>query len=141
MKSIVLLADSAQISSDRKLHALGLGWTVTSTPTPPATIVIWVIATVTEAKSEISLRLELVSAHDGAPFMIHSSEGPVPLQIAGKLAVTPVGPSLSAPLMAPLVFPLPPGLELVAGQTYKWQIHLNDETHPDWSAEFDIVAT
>lgn len=141
MKSIVLLADSAQISSDRKLHALGLGWTVTSTPTPPATVVIWVITTATEAESVISLRLELVSAHDGTPFMILGSEGPVPLQIAGNLSVTPVDPSLSAPLTLPLVFPLPPGLELVAGQTYKWQIHLNDETHPDWSAEFDIVAT
>ncbi|WP_194813752.1 hypothetical protein [Nocardia sp. XZ_19_385] len=41
MKLLVLLADSAQVAAGGKVHALGLGWNETVSPTPPMALVMF----------------------------------------------------------------------------------------------------
>ncbi|WP_433568137.1 hypothetical protein ACQP1O_43055 (plasmid) [Nocardia sp. CA-151230] len=42
MKLTVLIADAAQVDLAGKVHALGMGWDKTTTPTPPMTLIIFV---------------------------------------------------------------------------------------------------
>ena len=49
------LADSAQPDPTGKVHALGIGWTVTSTPTPPAALIAMIWVDWTEANQKFNL--------------------------------------------------------------------------------------
>ncbi len=55
MRIHLLLADSAQADPTGKVHALGLGWTVTSTPTPPAALIATIWVDWTEANQKFNL--------------------------------------------------------------------------------------
>ncbi|MEU7633388.1 hypothetical protein AB0C34_25980 [Nocardia sp. NPDC049220] len=61
MKLTLWTADSAQPDPSGKAHALGLGWSVTTTPTPPMALVVFVdIGTDEEIREEYSLKVLLV---------------------------------------------------------------------------------
>ncbi|MEU1954037.1 hypothetical protein [Nocardia rhamnosiphila] len=66
MKLIVLAADSAQMSADGKLHALGLGTIAYPTPTPPMSLIVMVEFEASDtAREGVSLVGELRSQQSG----------------------------------------------------------------------------
>jgi hypothetical protein len=137
MQAVILLADSAQTDPAGKIHALGIGWSVTSTPTPPASLMIFLQIPWTAANSKHKLLIELLTA-DGHP--VPSPDGPgQSMRIEGEFEVgRPPGLPAGMPLGQPLTIGLPVGLELTAGQMYEWRLSI-DGTHEDpWSARFFV---
>ena len=56
----VLLADAAQAGTDGKASALGMGWTFTSSPTPPMTLVVLIDVDWSETNQDIPFSVDLV---------------------------------------------------------------------------------
>lgn len=125
MKIDLLLADSAQVDPSGKIHALGLGWTVTSSPTPPAAVVALVWASWTEANQRFNFRGELVDS-DGKAVV----QGDEPVAFWGQTEVgRPAGIPEGSELMTPLVVGVDAGLLLAPGQRYEWRMTV--ETRPE----------
>ena len=86
MKFILLLADAAQIDEKAKIHALGLGWGHTVTPTPPMAIVAFVELQPEQLPTDYSIGFELLDANHDAAKVPLSADGDV-----GPFAVTGTG--------------------------------------------------
>jgi hypothetical protein len=143
MQAVVLLADSAQTDSANKVHALGLGWSVTSAPTPPAALVVFVKVPWNATNVKHSFVLRLLDT-DGHPVML--GEDPVtgetaPLMAQGDFEVgrppgLPPGMAIDqafAMTLGPM--PLPPG------QMYEWQLEIDGHHEEAWSANFYVRPT
>lgn len=138
MRATVLLADSAQSDPAGKVHALGLGWTVTSTPTPPMALVVLIEVDWTEANRKIPFKAELLTA-DGHNVTAQGLLGEQPISLEGEFeAGRPAGIPPGTPLSVPLAVNLGPGLPLTAGQRYEWRVNLDGRTEASWSASFLI---
>lgn len=126
MRVDLLLADSAQADASGKVHALGLGWSVTSTPTPPAAVVAFIWANWTEANIRFDFRCELVDG-DGNP-VLRSDEA---VAVWGQTEIgRPAGIPVGSDLMTPVVVTLDGGLVLVPGQSYEWRITVGTARDP-----------
>ncbi len=137
MRAKILLADYAKVS-DGKVDALGLGWTTTVTPTPPAAVVLLLQIGWDETNRPLTGTLELLDA-DGQPVHVTGPHGPHPLRIsfsgeAGRPAGVPAGSMIDLPVTATLG----PGLPLVASQRYEWRLTIDGETQEDWVASFFV---
>jgi hypothetical protein len=141
MQAIVLLADSAQADALNKVHALGLGWSVTSTPTPPATLVVFVKVPWTATNESHTFSLRLVD-QDGQPVMAGQDRATgerAPLMAEGTFEVgRPPGLTPGMTIDQPIVLPLAPGMDLRPGQMYEWRLEIDGHHDEDWSAKFLI---
>lgn len=107
MRATVLLADSAQSDPAGKVHALGLGWTVTSTPTPPMALVVLIEVDWTEANRKIPFKAELLTA-DGHNVTARGPLGEQPISLEGEFeAGRPAGipPGLRCLSRLPSIWP------------------------------------
>lgn len=135
MRAIVVLADSAQLGPDGKVHALGMGWTTTVTPTPPAAVCVFIYIPWTATNVRHQFALELIDG-DGQKAVAPDDS---PLRIEGEFEMgRPPGAVPGAEAIQPFVANVPPGLDLTAGQRYSWQIHLDGHHEEDWSATFHV---
>lgn len=115
MRAIVLLADSAQVDAQQKVHALGQGWTLTSTPTPPAAVCVFILVPWTATNQKHRFTLRLVDA-DGQEVTGAATQ---PLRVEGEFEMgRPPGAKPGAALTQPFVLNVPAGLELLAGESY-----------------------
>ena len=65
MRAMVLLAHSGHLDNNGTLHALGLGWTTSPTPTEQHVLIVFVEVEWSETGREFPIRAELVDG-DGA---------------------------------------------------------------------------
>lgn len=139
MRAIVLLADSAQVDTSKKVHALGLGWSVTTTPTPPATLVVLLKVPWSETNVRHQVSLHLVDA-DGQPVRVTGSEDqPKPLVVRASFEVgRPAGTPPGTPVDEAFAVNLGAGLQLKPGQSYEWQLEVNGHREAAWSAGFHV---
>ena len=84
MRVHVLLADSAQADPSGKVHALGIGWTVTSSPTPPAALIAMVWVDWNESNQKFNLVGSLVDG-DGNLIEVEGPDGRGPITFGGEL--------------------------------------------------------
>ena len=138
MKAKILLADYAKVS-DGKVDALGMGWTVTSSPTPPAAVVIFFEVGWDETDRKFPILLELLDA-DGQPVDVPGPGAAAqPFRIKGEIeARRPQGTPTGTPVDVQLAINLGPGMPLTPGQRYEWRLSVNDSGHEDWTARFLI---
>jgi hypothetical protein len=138
MQASVLLADSAQTDPANKVHALGLGWSVTSTPTPPSAVVVLIKVPWHATNMKHSFDLRLLDG-DGQAVML--GKDPMTGEAAPLLAQGDfeVGRPPGLPHGMPIdqAFALNIGsLELRPGQIYEWRLEIDGHHQEEWSAKF-----
>lgn len=130
MKATLILADSGQTDPAGKLHALGLGWSVTSTPTPPITLLALIDCPWDQANVKHQFVIELLDA-DGhvVSFNTDAFGSPQPaVRIEAEFeAGRPPGIPAGTPLRQPFSLTLGPGVPLVAGQKYEFRLTIDGE--------------
>lgn len=142
MQAFVLLADSAQQDPAGKVHALGLGWSTTITPTPPSAVVVILKVPWAQTNQKHRLRLQLLDA-DGQPVNIgQDAQGqPVPMLVEGEFEVgRPAGIPAGMALDQSLAINIGAGLPLQAGQMFEWRLEINGHHEDEWSARFFVKS-
>ena len=135
--AVVMLADSAQTDPASKVHALGLGWSVTTSPTPPAAVVVLMKVPWTQTNTLHRLTLRLVDA-DGRPAP-DAQQGMEPLVLTAEFEVgRPPGLPEGMAIDQSFTVGLPPGLPLTPGQVYEWRLDVDDRHEETWSAKFFV---
>lgn len=137
MRVTLLLSDSAQ-EAGGKVHALGLGWNVCGSPTPPMGVVVFIEVAWDETNRNIEFRLELVDA-DGHPVTAPGPFGDQPLVIEGQTqAGRPPGIPPGSDITIPLVLNIGP-LPLAASQRYEWRVQIDGRSRAEWTRSFYVV--
>lgn len=134
MNATLFLADAAQVSTDGKLHALGIGWTQTSSPlTAPSAVAFVLHVPWDETNRKITWSLDLLDADGnpvvlpGAPNALHGIHIENEIEVGRPPGVKP-GSAMNVPFavnIAPM--PLPPD------RTYVWVLKIGDR---EWRAPF-----
>ena len=140
MRATVLLADSAQSDPTGKVHALGLGWSTTVSPTPAAAIVVFIKVPWSETNQRHQFTLELVDA-DGRGFAPPGPDGQpgAPVAIVDSFEVgRPAGLPPGTDIDHHFTVNLDRGLPLQPGASYEWRLTVDGEHHEDWSARFSV---
>jgi hypothetical protein len=124
VKFTLLLADSAQVDQNGKVHVLGLGWGRTTTPTPPMALVGFAELPSEQLPTEYSLRFELLDAnHEPAKIPLSPDGGDT-----GHLAIEGSGTATNNPALGtpqqedtatvPIAITIGPGIALSEGIYY-----------------------
>jgi hypothetical protein len=117
VEAILLLCDAASADPAGKIHMLGAGWSVTSSPTAPMAVAMFLKIPWNRANQKLPLVLELRDA-DGRPVSPGHGE---PLRIPADVEVgRPPGVEPGSMLDAAYTFafgplPIPPG-------RYEWRL-------------------
>jgi hypothetical protein len=131
----ILLADAAQRDQAGKVHALGLGWSTTTTPLPPQAIVVLIKVPWDQANRVHRLVVELLDA-DGRPVSTTGPVGDQPIRIEGDFeAGRPPGIPQGSPLDLSATFAIAGGLPLAEGR-YTWNLSIDGHHEEAWSASF-----
>ena len=130
MRAIVLLARSGHLDSSGTLHALGLGWTTSPTPTAQHVLIVFVEVAWSETGTEFPIRAELV---DGDGTRVAQTEQSV--INARRQPIHPEG----TPVTIPFIATIPP-LNLTSGQRYQWRVTIGGQMHEDWLAGFTVTG-
>lgn len=135
MQATILLADAAQTDSEGKMHALGLGWSTTTTPLPPQAVVLIIQVPWDLSNEEHTAVIELVS-EDGSPVRVPGPVGDQPMRVEAQFETgRPPGTPRGSPLTVPLTFGVAGGLPLPAGR-YEWRLTIDEESQAAWHADF-----
>jgi hypothetical protein len=134
----VLLADFAQSDNSGKVNALGLGWSVTVTPTPNHAVVIVLRVGWDEANIQHRLVLRLLTADGLNAVEVPTPFGSQPLVVEVGLEVgRPPGLAQGSTIDHSLAINVGPGLPLTPGR-YEWRLRINDREQEDWRAAFTV---
>ncbi len=132
LRVTMLLADSAQVA-DRKLYVLGGGVTVIGPRPQPMGVAIRIEVPWDRANVAHHWRLDLLD-EDGHPVMLREQ----PVMVHGRFeAGRPAGLKPGTPLSVPLAITFPT-LPVQPGQSYTWQLSIDDATHLDWRQSFHV---
>lgn len=129
MQATLLLANSAEATPVGTVSALGIGWTVTSAPTPPAALVVLMQIPWDQTNLNHTLEITLLDADGYAVQLGQTATGErAPLQITGDFeAGRPPGLPHGTPIDQAMAINVLPGLPLVPGQAYQWQLKIDGE--------------
>lgn len=120
MDATFFLADSAQVAPDGKLHALGIGWQHTTSPTAPAAVAFILHVPWDQTNRKIKWTLDLVSG-DGKPVVLPT--GPdtfAPIHMENELEVgRPPGIKPGSAINVPFALGFGP-MPLAPGATFEW---------------------
>ena len=131
----VLLCDAAVADPAGKLHMLGAGWSMTSSPTSPQAVAVLLKIPWDRANERLALRLQLVDS-DGRQVAVQTPDGPQEVTMGGEIETgRPPGVAPGSQLDASLAFtvpslPLPPG-------RYQWRLDVADDA---FAVSFQVVA-
>lgn len=116
MKLTLMLADAAELDQRGRVHALGLHWTNTQTPTPAMTIVATVEFEREHLPAKLAVHVEL-HGHDEKPTKIRVGQAvQESLVMDGIAQVTDTsGVQRGEPVLASFVMNIGPGIELDPG--------------------------
>ncbi|MCW2691340.1 MAG: hypothetical protein JWR37_6230 [Mycobacterium sp.] len=131
MRAIVLLAQSGHLDRNATVHALGLGWNTTPTPTSQHVLIVFVEVEWAELGAEFPIRAELIDS-DGS--QVASTDDSVI-----KAKRQPVHPK-GTPVTIPFIATIPP-LKLKVGERYQWRVSIDNEMHEDWMAGFTVTES
>lgn len=147
---IVLLADYVAVDAAGKLTAVGAAFTFTGLQpdghTPPVHVAVLVDVPGSHVGQDFALGIGLVDDLTGNPVLVPGGDGqPEALRVAQVVqAQQPSLPGMVVPPGAPgrvqLVLGFPQGLPLDAGRSYRWDVELDGQTRPQWSAWFHVPA-
>jgi hypothetical protein len=129
IEATLLLCDAAVADPTGKIHMLGAGWSVTTTPTPPHAVAVFLKVPWDRTNQKLPCKLELKDA-DGKPWTL---EG----QGVGVEQTLEVGrpPGLAPGTPIDAAFQLTaPSLPLPAGR-YEWRLTVADG---DWAIGFTV---
>lgn len=129
MDVTLLLANSAEATPAGTVSALGIGWSVTVTPTPPQALIVLLRVPwdVTNVKHELLLKLVDGDGHDVLLGQTPFGE-PAPLEIRGEFEVgRPAGIPHGTPIDQAMPITIGPGLPLVPGGSYEWRLSIDGE--------------
>lgn len=140
MKAVLILADATQADAAGKLHALGAGWAVTSTPTPPMGLMVIIDCPWDQTNTQHKIVIDLLDA-DGRPVSFEAGPmgDPIPaMHIEGDLeAGRPPGMPAGTPIRQTLAIGMAGGMPLAPG---KYEFHMTiDGQHVDsWTSTFTV---
>ncbi|MGH3329096.1 MAG: DUF6941 family protein [Streptomycetales bacterium] len=138
MQATLLLADAANRDADGKVNALGMGWSITSAPTPPMALIMLFKVPWDETNRKHHLRLSLVDS-DGQPVEVPAPMGTGPIEVRGEFeAGRPPGVPKGTAIDMSQVVPVGPGIPLRPGHTYQWRLEIDDQPREEWVASFYI---
>lgn len=131
----LLLCDAAVADPSGKLHMLGAGWSMTSSPTAPQAVAVLLKIPWDRANQRMSVVLELVDS-DGQPVVLATPQGPQAVTISGDVeAGRPAGVAHGSLLDAAMAFNVP-SLPLDPGR-YQWRLYVADQT---FTSSFQVVG-
>ena len=134
LRVTMLLADSAQVA-DRKLYVLGGGLSVIGPRPQPMGVAIRIEVPWDRANVGHVWRLDLLD-EDGHAVAINQQA----LVVQGRFeAGRPAGMKAGTPLSVPLAIMFP-ALPVKPGQSYTWQLSIDDASHVDWRQSFHVRA-
>ena len=147
---IVLLADYVSVDAAGKLTAVGAAFTFTGLQpdghTPPVHVAVLVDVPSAHVGQDFALGIGLVDETTGQSVRVPGQSGELEaLRVAQVVAAQPPQvPGMVVPSNAPgrvqLVLGFPQGLPLEAGHSYRWEVELDGQTRPQWSAWFHVPA-
>jgi hypothetical protein len=128
VEATLLLANSAE-DHDGMVSALGLGWSMTASPTPPMALVLLMKVPWDQTNQPHKVQIKLVDSDGQAPLIGQDDKGnPAPIQIDGQFEVgRPPGIPHGTAIDNSLVINLPPGMLLNAGTTYEWRVEVDGD--------------
>jgi hypothetical protein len=137
----LFLADAAQSAPDGKAHALGLGWTFTSSPTAPMALVVLMDVDWSETDRDIPCRIDLVD-EDGGPVSVQlPGQPPRTVDITFGVRVTrPPGHPEGVPIRWTQAVQLP-GLPLPPRRRFQWRVTVDGAVGMPWTASFGTRTT
>ena len=130
----MLLCDAAVADPAGKLHMLGAGWSMTSSPTSPQAVAVLLKIPWDRANERLAMVLRLLDS-DGRPVQVGTPEGVQEVTMGGDIETgRPPGVAPGSQLDAALAFnvpslPLPPG-------RYQWRLEVADDT---FTSSFQVV--
>ena len=132
-----MLCDAAHVEPGGKVHLLGGGWSMTSTPLGGFSVVVLIAVDWSETNVPHVAMLRLEDA-DGHVVNVVGPEGASPIVQehhfeVGRPAGVPEGSSVDVPVA--LTFG--PGLALASGR-YLWRLEIDGETREPWSLPFVV---
>jgi hypothetical protein len=131
----LLLCDAAVADPSGKLHMLGAGWSMTSSPTAPQAVAVLLQIPWDRANQRMAVVLQLVDS-DGRPVALQTPEGVQDVVARGEVeAGRPAGIAHGSSLDAAMAFNVP-SLPLSPGR-YQWRLEVADQT---FSQSFQVVA-
>lgn len=126
MKVDLLLADSGEVDPNGKLHALGIGWTSTVSPTPPMVVILilQIMPTETDILGHPLTINVSIRTQDGEQFLDTDPDGGShPIQIQGDAMINPSAElQAGLPISTSLVLPIGPGIPLLERRLYSWDV-------------------
>jgi hypothetical protein len=134
----VLLADFAQTDSTGKVNALGLGWSVTVSPTPHHSVVVLLKVGWDEANVQHHLTLSLLTADGANAVEVPTPFGQQPLQVEVDFEVgRAAGLARGSTIDHAVAINVGPGLPLAPGR-YEWRMQIGATQREDWRAPFIV---
>ena len=134
MDATLFLADAAQVSPDGKLHALGVGWTQTSSPvSAPCAVAFILHVPWDETNRKIRWTLDLFDA-DGKPIIVPTGPDQFrPIHVENEIEVgRPPGVKPGSPINAPFAVNVTP-LQLAPDATFVWVLKIGEK---EWRLSF-----
>jgi len=136
--AVVLLADAAQVDPAQKVHAIGLGWSITAVPSPAHAVVVLIYVPWTQTNQKHKVELRLLD-EDDHQVSAQGPAGPQPLELEAELEVgRPAGIKAGTEIVAPLTLNVGPGLPLAPDRRYVWKLWIDGHNEPEWSASFFV---
>lgn len=130
IEATVLLCDAAQADPSGKLHMLGAGWSITSSPTAPSAVAVLLQIPWDRANQKLRIQLQLENADgdhvEGAPSLVDGS-----IEVGRPPGVPPGSPIDAAFQVTVPPLPLQPG-------RYVWRLHIAEQ---QFSARFLVRET
>jgi hypothetical protein len=138
VEAYVLLADFAQTDSNGKVNALGMGWSVTRSPTPHMAVIVFVRVGWNETNRAHHMTLSLLTADGKHAVTVPGPVGDVPLQIQGEFeAGRPAGLPQGSTIDHAFTINIAQALPLEPGR-YEWRLVINDHEEETWRAAFVV---
>lgn len=127
IEATLLLADAAQVDPGGKVHILGAGWSITTSPTAPQSVVALIEIPWDRCNTQLPMQLALVDA-DGQPVILPGQPGAPDQRMEFQSVIEagrPPGVTPGTAITAPFSLNVP-SMPLTPGR-YSWRLVVADD--------------